>query len=310
MGALPGPRPQSNLRMAKMEPIAFAGAEIVQVISVDYKRSRVEVYNSNGSRWARVLIKKTSGILAGENDMPNVDDWGAVMPVNGDFKSAIWLGCLNTVEDTENLVNDENYPGSDAGLVHRSYKKHETGSFSILDKLGNLLMTWYKKATRETDAALKNLTVSIQGGVITITHFRANPSVKGLELVSDQNGNVNVTNYQADGSAVAARAVVDNSGGMTISNTGGATIQFASNGDITLRNNGVTITIAASGTVTINGTMISLGSGTLSPLVKAAILAIFNAHVHTSAAPGQPTTPPLTPMVPGPTLITTKVEAA
>jgi len=51
--------------------------------------------------------------------------------------------------------------------------------------------------------------------------------------------------------------------------------------------------------VVINGGAISLGANATHPVTVSDLLAlIFNTHTHISAAPGQPTSPPVVPMIP------------
>lgn len=310
---IPGERLQSSLRMRSEENIAFMGAQMVQVMSVDYSTSRLEVYNSNGTRWVRVIFRKTSGVISGDNNMPNVGDWGVILPVNGDAKSAVWIGSVNVEDITHNLVNDSNAPPTPSGLIHRDYSKHETGSFRLLDKLGNLLISWYKKATQETDRALQNLTVSLDGGVLTITHYRGDPSVKGMVIESDQNGNVNLQNFNPAGTLLASSVTIDNGGGFGVMTASGSQIFFDEDGNLNFTNGkGVTFIMEqATGKVTLNSTDIELGSGTVTALLKAGFITKYAAHFHISAAPGDPTGPPTVVVSPtDPTVVTQNVEAS
>jgi hypothetical protein len=295
------------------------GAQYACVKSVDYGGSRVEVCNSNGTFWVRVGQRKISGsvvidptttppttVMAGKSEMPNVNDWGVVIPVNGDIKSGVWLCSVNSVEPTENLVNDSNYPGSAAKLVHRDYEKHETGSFSMLDMLGNLLMSWFKKATKETDTALQNLIISLNAGVLTLTHFRGIPSTRGLVVTSDQSGNLNIQNFQAGGLTLASSISIDSGGGFTLLTATGSQIRCNENGDVVLDNGGgSTITLAkATGNVTVNSPSVTLGPGTAEALLKApGFIAAHNAHEHPAL-----NAPPSVLLVPtNPALVTQNV---
>lgn len=187
---LPGERRQNFFRANPELLGAFVGAQIVEVTDVDYVGARVEVFNSNGVRWARVLKKKAFGTVAGESDLPNVGELGVILPVNGDAKSAVWLGSLNSIEPSNTIEKDSNYT-SDAALVHRKYEKHETGSFRLLDKLGNLTWSLFKKASQESDPALQNMKITISNaGVISVTHYEADGVTPDVTFSMDKNGSV------------------------------------------------------------------------------------------------------------------------
>lgn len=76
-------------------------------------------------------------------------------------------------------------------------------------------------------------------------------------------------------------------------------IQTAGSASIVLDGASGSVTITGSSSVTVDAAQIKLGQAASQSLVLGeALLALFNAHVHTSTAPGVPTSPPLTPMTP------------
>lgn len=104
-----------------------------------------------------------------------------------------------------------------------------------------------------------------------------------VALFSDQQQKISITS--TGGHKVE---LDDQSQKITIQTSGGDTITIDSSG----------ITLQASATVSIVAPSIELGSGASQPLVLGmAFMALFNAHVHPTAAPGPPS-PPATPMLP------------
>lgn len=346
-----------------LEALRGVGPQHVTVRDVDYVGARVQVYNSNGLRWARVLKTKTSGTLAGEIDMPNVGDLGIVVGTNGDEKAPVWLGSLNSIETERTLEKDENFTSA-ADLIHRSYKKHETGSFRLLDKLGNFFARFMKKAATEADPAKKNLDVRInKDGTIAITQYKADGLAIALSVDVRADGSLIVENdghqvsmlsqvgaeifrYKHKKKDVTIQVTED---GDLAANVGGSTIaaELAS-GDLSLNHksgsnvavqsdaieaetqDGSTILLGkdqaqialstgqsvvldnsgdiceiTAGAVNVDGDVVQLGSGPLQqPLVASGFFVAYNllkaalaTHTHTSALPGQPTSPPLPPQL-------------
>lgn len=211
VGYLPGERYQSNLGASSESFAPSVGAQLVRVIQVDSTRGRVQVSNSNGTRWAWIGKTKASGTLAGRISNPNPTDWGVVIPVNGDGKSWVWICSVNVVDPTLNLEEDSNFT-TPVELVHRDYEKHETGSFKLLDKLGNFVLSLFKKATNEASVAMKNVTVQVSNaGVVTITHFRGN-NLPSVVLTSDQIGTMTIKNMMDDGETIAFSITADKLG--------------------------------------------------------------------------------------------------
>jgi hypothetical protein len=265
-----------------LSALRAAGPQQVVVRDVDYVGARVQVYNSNGLRWARVLKTKTSGVAAGEIDMPNVNDIGLVVGTNGDEKSPVWLGGLDSIEPSNTLEKDEQFT-SNADLVHRYYRKHETGSFTLLDKIGNFMSRLMKRETDETSPAKKN-----------------------IDLQVGNDGTITITQYKADGASVGSKVSVA-ADGATVK------VELGSGQSILLDGDQDLIEFVA-GNMKLDATLVTLGSNTNQiPLVTQGFFTIYNAlrallatHVHTSTAPGNPTStsPTLavlaTPDVPAP----------
>ncbi len=104
-----------------------------------------------------------------------------------------------------------------------------------------------------------------------------------LVELDDQNQHINI--QSSGGHSVN---LDDQSQKITISTSGGSTITMDSSG----------ITLQANAKVSIEAPDIELGSGASHALILGdEFMALFNAHVHPTAAPGPPS-PPATPMLP------------
>jgi hypothetical protein len=173
--------------------------QAARVVSIDYAGARVEVVNSNGSAWARVTKAKSSGRLAGDVEMPNVGDTGVVSPLNGDSKSLVWLGSLNTIEKKNALETDGTFFKKVEDLVHAIFKKHETGSYWLLNKLGKLTSMLYRKAATESDKSKKHIGIVVNNdGSVTLTHYRGDNERKGTEFVLGKDGSFSLVLYNTD----------------------------------------------------------------------------------------------------------------
>ena len=92
---------------------------------------------------------------------------------------------------------------------------------------------------------------------------------------------------------------VAENGSVTIETPSGSYIQMDESGDtITIEAKGadVNINTSSSGTVNLNGTGDYITKYTELNTQLQSLISALNAHVHTSAAAGSPTTPPVTPM--------------
>lgn len=109
-------------------------------------------------------------------------------------------------------------------------------------------------------------------------------------------GKVALDNGAGAGASVAADGTLDLHNAV-------ASVAVTPTGAVTVV--GAAVTVTGSGVVTVDGPTVRLGALAVEGLLKDAALALLNAHVHTSAAPGSPTgpmeSPPGTPapLVPG-----------
>lgn len=250
--------------------------QIATVAAVDYGNARVQVSNSSGTRWAYVMKGKTSNVLAGEIDLPNVGDVGVIVGLNGDTSSVAWLGSLNVVNLSRTLEHDSNFVSA-ADLVHRLYRKHESQSFWWLKKLGDFMLSFMKKATLETDTPQPNLSVSLQGGVVVVTHYRG-ANKTSFTFTADQAGNYGFKLYEDDGVTVAYQTSSDKNGNVAVASKG-------------------TYGLTSVGLAQINGGQFVAYTSALAQLKAQhdALAVAFNAqiaHTHISAVPGNPTGAP------------------
>ena len=137
------------------------------------------------------------------------------------------------------------------------------------------------------------------GNVIGDSSSSTSITIPVAEMTIDALGNIELFNTTFGTGLKAASLVMDATGGLTLSSgTAGipaAIIALTPDGFINL-NNGVE-------------PIARVGDSTFSSLVQdpafwqfiQTLFITFNAHVHTSAAPGQPTSPPLTPLITFPT---------
>lgn len=178
------------------------GAQIGKVKSVNYEAATVDVASGSGTTTYFVLKSKSSKQVAGSIDMPNVGDIGIVMCINGDAKSGVWIGSINTIETSLNVESDKTLFPTISSLIHAVFKKHETGSYWLLNKLGNLTALIIRKAAQESDPAKKHVTISIgNDGKVTLTHYRGDDK-KGAEFSLSESGAFSFDVLKEDGSTV------------------------------------------------------------------------------------------------------------
>lgn len=125
------------------------------------------------------------------------------------------------------------------------------------------------------------------------------------ELLFDDTSNQQRVRIKTQGGHVADLSDADQK--INLRSTGGQTIVIDdSSNKITVQTGGSTMEIDGSGTITLttganvvlNAPSVSLGAGASQQLILGtAFMALFNAHVHPTAAPGPPS-PPATPMLP------------
>jgi hypothetical protein len=253
-----GGRPQETPHWI-LEAFRGVGCQQVTVKEVDYVGSRVQVYNSNGLRWAYVLKTKTSGTTAGEINMPNVGDIGLVVGSNGDQVSSVWLGALDDIETRNTLGKDSNFVNA-ASLIHRAYWKHETGSFRLLDKVGNFVATLFRRPptpgmppTPATEAtpAVKNANITVgNNGTISISTFKSDGATLNLTVNMTADGSLAVEN---DGHQIAMIATPGSEIFRYRHKKKDVTMQVTQNGDVSLEVSGSVFAMEqTSGDVSLN----------------------------------------------------------
>jgi hypothetical protein len=163
------------------------------VITVKYESQLIEIQTNGGKYWCR-QIKSKASVNAGEIDYPNFGDIAVVACMGGKSGSPIILGYMDRPTPENTIVMDENKAPTYLDNKSRYYWKHETGSFKLLDKLGNFLMSFFRKATQETDPAIPNLDIELDNsGNLNITLYEADGTTPAMSFTSDQSGNVVIT---------------------------------------------------------------------------------------------------------------------
>lgn len=117
----------------------------------------------------------------------------------------------------------------------------------------------------------------------------------GSELVMEPDGNLILTNE------AGATLTLDNaSSEVVLKDASGNSMTMSSTGTTVEDSNGNKIEMAASGltvkgsTVTIEGSQVAVAGAGGEPLIKGtSFLSLFATHVHTTTAPGSPTSPPI-----------------
>ncbi len=223
-------------------------------------RVRVRVPSVLGAavtRWALPVVPY-GGL--GDQGMFFVPDSGArvwVEFVEGEIDEPIWTGCFWTATGA---------PPAEASVSPPTTRMIKTAA-------GNRLQI------DDASGAEK----------ITIHH----PSA--AEFMIDQNGAISLTDKV--GATVRLDAsdnsitVEDTSGNTMVMNSTGTTITDSSGNKIEMTASGINVKGA---TITIEGSQVALGSAGGEPLIKGStFLSLFATHVHTTTAPGAPTSPPI-----------------
>jgi len=116
----------------------------------------------------------------------------------------------------------------------------------------------------------------------------------GSEYTVDAAGTVQLTD------AAGASVTLDSeAGSITVTDSNGNSLSMDSSGTVVQDANGNKITMSASGIkikatqIVIEGSQVMVGGSGGEPLVKSSFLALFATHVHTTTAPGSPTSPPI-----------------
>lgn len=116
----------------------------------------------------------------------------------------------------------------------------------------------------------------------------------GTEMTIDSAGTVNLTDAGGGTLTLDAEAgsikVEDSNGNSMTMDASGTLIEDANGNKVEMTAAGVTV----KGTqIVIDGSQVAVGGQGGEPLVKASFLALFATHVHTTTAPGAPTSPPI-----------------
>lgn len=241
---------------------------IVTDVMDPLKEGRIKVQfpwfdNSMESEWCRVR-QFYAGNGYGAFFIPEVGDEVLIAFTHGDMRLPIVLGGLYNGKDAP-----PSYRADDKDeKLFRTKAGHQLTFFDTKGKEAVKLETKGGHAALLSDEK-KQITVTSTGG-------------HSIDL-DDQAKKITVTS-----SGGHSAALDDQAQKITITTSGGDTITMDSSG----------ITLQASSKVSIHAPDIELGSGASQQLILGtAFMALFNAHVHPTAAPGPPS-PPATPMLP------------
>ncbi len=118
----------------------------------------------------------------------------------------------------------------------------------------------------------------------------------GSELKIDPEGVVQVTD--AAGATLVLNAadskveIADSNGNSIVMEATGTTVTDSNGNKIEMQGGGVTV--SSSAVVTIEGSLVNVGGSGGEPLIKGqSFLSLFATHMHTTTAPGAPTSPPI-----------------
>jgi len=169
------------------------------VTDVNNITQMVQVQTGRGSNWAMLMKPKCSRQKAGSYDMPNVGDLCLISFIEGDEKTWVIHGFVES-ENPQNMItcDDNKETGTlqeiKDKLKNRFYWKHETGTTVFLNKLGKFFLNFLRKASLETDPAKPNLWFDLdEAGNLDIKLFK-DDGTPAVELTADAEGNVTITN--------------------------------------------------------------------------------------------------------------------
>lgn len=155
----------------------------------------------NPNNPAQLMKIKASTDLAGYNDMPNIGDKCVIAFLNGNFATPIILGFIESKDPIKtSIAYDELGLSADPDtasqeLIHLLYRKHETGSFFSLNKIGKFVAKLFKKASTEADPAKANVKLDIDNlGNVDAILYKSDGTTKAVELTLDALGNIILTN--------------------------------------------------------------------------------------------------------------------
>ena len=116
------------------------------------------------------------------------------------------------------------------------------------------------------------------------------------ELKIDHEGTVAITDAAGAtitmDAAASSLEIIDSHGNSIKLDSSGTTVRDPNGNEMVLSGSG--ITISASAIVNIEGSMVNIGGAGGEPLIKgSSFLSLFATHMHTTTAPGSPTSPPI-----------------
>jgi len=232
------------------------------------------VLGSEASDWALPCFAYGGGAGFGIIAVPPVDAQVVVEFIEGDVSSPIWTGTFWRSADE---VPEEASAGSAASTKLLKTEAGHLLSFEDTDGETKITLQSADDALVEMDETGSIALTGSDGGTV---HLDAEA---GTLTVEDANGN----------------SLVLSSSGIEATDANGNTITMASSG----------VEVSASAKVTISSSQVTVGTGAAEPLIKGqSFMSLFNTHVHTTTAPGSPTSPPMAPLTPA--MMTTATKGA
>lgn len=226
------------------------------------------VLGAQTSDWALPCVAYGGGSDFGFLMVPPVGSQVVAEFLEGDLSSPLWTGTF--------WRQASELPAEQAGTPAIKVLKTESGHVLTFD---------------DTDGAEAVTLTSAHEAVILL-------DPDGAIILTDQAGS-KVT-LDAAGSQILVEDANGNS--ITMSSTG--IICADANGN-EIATSGSGLTIKSSAVISIEGSMVAIAGSGGEPLIKGStFLSMFNTHVHTTTAPGSPTSPPVVPLTPA--VLTTK----
>jgi hypothetical protein len=226
------------------------------------------VLGTETSDWALPCLPYGGGTGFGFLMVPPAGSQVVAEFLEGDISSPLWTGTF--------WRQASELPEEQAGKPEIKVLKTESGHVLTFD---------------DTDGAETVTLTSAAQAVLLL-------DADGAILLTDQAGS------KVTLDAAASQIVVEDANGNSITlSSGGITCADANGNEITTSGSGLAIKSAA--VISIEGSMVAIAGTGGEPLVKGStFLSMFNSHIHTAAAPGSPTSPPVVPLTPA--VLTTK----
>ncbi len=220
------------------------------------------VLGAESSDWALPCVPYGGGADFGFLMIPPAGSQVIAEFLEGDVSSPMWTGAF--------WRQASELPSEQAGKPEIKVLKTESGHVLSFDDTGGaeaITLTSAKEAVVKMDDDGSIILTDQAGSRVTL-------DAAGSEIViEDANGN-----------------------SITLSSTGIA-CKDASGNEITTAGSGVTL--KSSAVISIEGSMVAIAGSGGEPLIKGTtFLSMFNTHVHTTTAPGSPTSPPIVPLTP------------